>query len=59
MITKIQRVLRKAVKDYEVKANIGEETLIAFLFLSVDILRELASTESNPSRTRKKEDKNE
>lgn len=41
MITKLQRILRKAVKDYEIKASIGEETLIAFL--SVDIIRELAA----------------
>lgn len=38
-ITKIQKVLRKAIKDYNVKSNIDEEALVAFV--CVDIYREI------------------
>jgi hypothetical protein len=38
-ITKIQKILRKAIKDYSIKATIDEEALVAFL--SVDMYREI------------------
>jgi len=44
VIVKIQRVLRKAMKEYRVQASVGEETLIAFI--SVDILREINTMDS-------------
>lgn len=39
-ITKIQKILRKAIKDYAIKASVDEEILVSFL--SVDIFREMA-----------------
>lgn len=44
MITRVQRIVRKAIKDYQVQSVVTEETLVAFL--SVDILRELNSMDS-------------
>ena len=38
-ITKIQKIVRKAIKDYGIKATIDEEALVSFL--SVDIFREI------------------
>ncbi|MBC2723329.1 hypothetical protein [Desulfosporosinus sp.] len=38
-ITKIQKIIRKAIKDYNIKAVIDEEALVAFL--CVDIYREI------------------
>lgn len=37
-ISKVQKVIRKAIKDYAIESAIDEETLVAFL--SVDIVRE-------------------
>ncbi|MGI1659600.1 MAG: hypothetical protein ACRKFN_11525 [Desulfitobacterium sp.] len=47
MITRIQRIVRKAIKDYQVQSAVSEETLVAFI--SVDVLRELNSMESAPA----------
>ena len=47
-IQQIQKVLRKAIKDYEIAANVDEETLVAFL--SVDIVREEHAPTITPKR---------
>ena len=46
MIIRIQRIVRKAIKDYQIQSGVSEETLVAFL--SVDILRELNTMEFTP-----------
>ncbi|SPF51217.1 hypothetical protein SBF1_50101 [Candidatus Desulfosporosinus infrequens] len=38
-ITKIQKIVRKAIKDYAITAKYDEEILVSFL--SVDIFREI------------------
>jgi len=55
-ITKIQKIVRKSIKDYAITAKYDEEILISFL--SVDIFREINTDEApspspapkNPSR---------
>ncbi|SPF51427.1 hypothetical protein SBF1_5000008 [Candidatus Desulfosporosinus infrequens] len=47
MIIRIQRIVRKAIKDYQIQSGVSEETLVAFL--SVDILRELNTMEFAPA----------
>ena len=42
-ITKIQKLIRKAIKDYGITAKYDEEILVAFL--SVDLFREIAEDE--------------
>lgn len=44
MITRVQRIVRKAIKDYQIQSVVSEETLVAFL--SVDILREINAMDS-------------
>lgn len=39
-ITKIQKLIRKAIKDYSITAKYDEEILVAFL--SVDLFREMS-----------------
>jgi len=61
VITRIQRIVRKAIKDYQIQSSVGEEALVAFI--SVDILRELNSMNSasdpqaNSKPIKKKEEK--
>jgi len=51
-IVKVQKVVRKAVKDYEIKSNLhSEETLVQFM--AVDLLREMMTPDvatAAPSR---------
>lgn len=47
MINRIQRIVRKAIKDYQIQSVVTEETLVAFL--CVDIIRELNLMDSVPA----------
>ncbi len=42
-ITKIQKLIRKAIKDYGITAKYDEEVLVSFI--SVDLFREIAEDE--------------
>lgn len=61
-IAKVQKIIRKAVKDYGIKTNLNsEETFVQFV--SVDVLREIMTPDATPtaqasSRTKKKVEAN-
>lgn len=46
-ITKIQRIIRKAIKDYGIKAKYDDEILVSFL--SVDMFREMSTPDALPT----------
>lgn len=46
-ITKIQKIVRKAIKDYSITAKYDEEILVSFL--SVDIFREISADDLSAS----------
>lgn len=48
-ITKIQKIVRKAIKDYSITAKYDEEILVSFL--SVDIFREISTDDMPASST--------